>query len=251
MKDHALVVVGSGIKFVSHLTTETKVHIEAADKILYLVNEPAMQAWLNQFTDAESLDDLYFKHAVRKTAYKEITSYILKNLEKYAYVCVVLYGHPTVYAKPALDAVILAKQRGYYAEILPAISAENCLFADLLINPGASGSLSVEATALLKYRKKIDISYHVIIWQIGVIDAMGHAHLHDNTKGIHKLFEYLKEFYDPKQEIILYQAAQYPGFNPSILRIDLHELPYTQFSNITTLYIPPVIKLNEEMDMVY
>ncbi len=33
-----LVIVGSGIKFMSHLTIEVKAHIEQADKVLYLIN---------------------------------------------------------------------------------------------------------------------------------------------------------------------------------------------------------------------
>jgi hypothetical protein len=237
---HALVVVGSGIKFISHLTVETKTHIEAADKILYLVNEPAMQLWLQKYSNAEPLDNLYFQNNLRINAYQQITSYILKNLEEHPYVCVVLYGHPTVFARPALDAVILAKQKGHHAEILPAISAEDCLFADLLINPGDAGCLSVEATALLKYEKQIDVSFHVIIWQVSVIDAMVQSHLHDNSRGIKKLTNYLQKFYDSNQEIVLYEAAQYPGFNPGIQKVKLHQLPFIKISKITTLYIAPV-----------
>jgi tetrapyrrole methylase family protein / MazG family protein len=251
MINPSLIVVGSGIKFISHLTVEAQAHIAAADKILYLVNEPAMQAWLSKnYTNAESLDNLYFKSNLRIDAYQEITTYILENLDRYAYVCVVIYGHPTVFAKPALDAVILARQKGYRAEILPGISAEDCLFADLLIDPGTSGCLSLEATLLLAYRKQIDISCHIILWQIGVIGTMGHAKSHNNTKGIILLTEYLKGFYGPNYEITLYKASQYAGFKPSINKVKLHQLPSIEFPTITTLYIPPAIHPNVDINML-
>jgi hypothetical protein len=42
----SLVVVGSSIKFISHLTTEAKTYIEQSNKVLYLVNEPAIKEWV-------------------------------------------------------------------------------------------------------------------------------------------------------------------------------------------------------------
>ncbi len=47
-KSSSLVVVGSGIKFLSHLTTEAKTYIENSSKVLYLVNEPAIALWINE-----------------------------------------------------------------------------------------------------------------------------------------------------------------------------------------------------------
>ena len=48
MKSGSLVLVGSGIKFVSHITNEAKASIEQADKVLYLVNEPAIGEWIRR-----------------------------------------------------------------------------------------------------------------------------------------------------------------------------------------------------------
>ena len=45
-KKPSLVVVGSGIKFMSHLTIEAKSYIEQSDKVLYLVNDPLMKKWI-------------------------------------------------------------------------------------------------------------------------------------------------------------------------------------------------------------
>ena len=55
MKNTTLVVVGSGIKFLSHLTVEVKVHIEQADQVFYLVNNPAMKEWIKKTGNASNL----------------------------------------------------------------------------------------------------------------------------------------------------------------------------------------------------
>jgi len=159
----SLIVVGSGIKFISHLTTEAKAYIEQSDKVLYLVNEPAMKCWIQSVNaNAESLDPIYTSYQSREQSYWAITEYILEKLRQNQHVCVVLYGHPSIFANPALAAVIKAKQEGYVAKILPGISSEDCLFADLLIDPASHGCLSLEATDLLIHQRNIDVTCHVI-----------------------------------------------------------------------------------------
>jgi len=251
MIDASLTVVGSGIKFMSQLTTEAKVHIEQSSIVLYLVNEPAMKQWIQKVNPcAESLDDYYTKYKLRSDCYQAITLYILETLRKKQHVCVVLYGHPTVFAKPALDAVIQAKQEGYFARILPGISTEDCLFADLLIDPGSKGCLSFEATDLLIHKRKLDISCHVILWQVSVVGALVHARLHDNTNGIKILLEYLNQFYKLDHQVTLYSAAQYPGFESLIQKVMLKQLPEIQISRTSTLYIPPAQEVLSDREML-
>ena len=88
------------------------------------------------------------------------------------HICVALEGHPSVFATPALNAVILAKQHGYYAKILPGISSEDCLFADLLIDPGSSGCQSFEATDFLIHKRIFDPTCHLILWQVDEIGIL-------------------------------------------------------------------------------
>jgi tetrapyrrole methylase family protein/MazG family protein len=241
MSNASLIVVGSGIKFISHLTTEARTYIEQSNKVLYLVNEPAMKSWIQKTNpQAESLDNLYIKHRLRRDCYLGITQYILEMLRKNQHVCVVLYGHPTVFSKPALDAVIQAKNEGYYAKVLPDISSEDCLFADLLIDPGSCGCQSFEATDFLIHHRQFDRNSHVILWQIGSIGILDHAVTRETTKNIDVLVDYLSQYYSAEYEVIVYEAAQYPCFEPSITRLPLKELSQTDISGISTLYIPPI-----------
>lgn len=247
----SLVVVGSGIKLISHLNTETKAYIEQADIVLYLVNDPLMKEWIVQANaHAESLDHLYTKHKLRLHCYQEITHYILEKLRSDKHVCVVFYGHPAVFAQSALEAVVQARIDGYDAKVLPAISAEDCLFADLLIDPGSCGCQSYEATDFLIHRRPFSTHSHLILWQIGVIGTLAHAMNHNNKNGINVLCNYLEKLYSTEHKVIVYEAAQYPSFDPRIDEMTLSQLRTASLTRISTLYIKPSGNLACDMQML-
>ena len=127
-----LVLVGSGIKSISHLTIETQAYIKGADHVLYISNEPILAAWINKYAkSSESLEDIYFSCEKRIKSYGLITNKILRELNRHSFLCIVIYGHPTIFSKPGLDAINLVKGSDVETLILPAISSEDCLFADL------------------------------------------------------------------------------------------------------------------------
>ena len=201
---NSLTIVGCGIKFLSHLTIEAKAFIESADALLYLVNEPAMRQWLLTIQpSAISLDSAYTQHTLRQNIYKAITQNILNSLVKQKHICVVLEGHPTVFAQPALAAAKQAKQMGYHVTILPGISAEDYLFAELQIDPGSVGCQSYEATDLLIHRRALDGCSHVILWQVGVIGLLEHQPFHKHQKGTQILVDYLSKFYSREHKVTL------------------------------------------------
>lgn len=238
----SLTVVGTGIKFLSQMTLETKAYIEESDKVLYLVNDPVLKQWIIKTNkNTESLDPIYFAHAKRIDSYQAITDYILAQLSTGFHICVALYGHPAVFAKPALDAVIEAKKRGYNAKVLSGISAEDCLFADLLIDPGYCGSQSFEATDFLLYDRKFDVNSNLILWQPDVIGEQGH-HITQGNNGLALLQEHLLKYYSSEHQVVIYEAAQYPGLQPIIKRISLEFLSQAMLSPACTLYIKPAGK---------
>lgn len=237
----SLVVVGCGIKFYAHLTTEVIAYIKHSDIVLYLVNDPVLKSWIqNQNHNTESLDSLYGATSLRAEAYQLVTDYVLKHLYQKKHVCFVLYGHPSVFSKPGLETAKKAQQEGYYAKILPAISAEACLFADLLIDPGSAGCQSFEATDFLIHQRQFDTSSHLILWQIDAVGILDHGSTNSSKRGILLLLEYLTNYYQPQDEIIIYEAAQYSGFEPKITKAQLKNLAELNLSSLSTLYIPPV-----------
>lgn len=240
MNKNTLVLVGSGIKFMSHITHEAKNCIEKADKVLYLVNEPAMQQWIQTLNPhTESLDPLYVRYHSRNDNYKLIAGYILENLETTNLLCLVVYGHPTVLVQSSIYATQAAHEKGHNVVVMPGISAEACLFADLVIDPSSSGCQSFEATDFLIYRREYDSSSHLILWQPSVIGMKDRPVNHNPERGLQILGEYLSHKYSPAHEIILYEAAQYPTFKPRIEKVVLGNLPSSRVTRLTTLYIPP------------
>ncbi len=157
--------------------------------------------------------------------------------------CAIFYGHPTVCAQPGILAVEQAKKEGFNTRVLPGISAEDCLFADLLVNPASSGCQSFEASDFIVYQRPFSTASHLILWQVGFIGALGPVHAHDNTAGIRLLTDYLATQYPLTHEVVLYEAAQYPHFQPRIDKLMLKDLPYAKTTPITTLYVPPASEL--------
>lgn len=237
----SLTVVGSGIKFIAHLSTEAITYIRQAEKLLYSVNEPAMENWLKKSNStAESLDNFPSDNLMRKDLYSKITQKIITNVKKPQHVCVVFYGHPSIFAKPALNAVLKVKQAGFDAKILPAISGEDCLFADLCIDPGSHGCQSFEATDFLIRKHSISSNSHLILWQVGFIGALADINNHNNQIGLQMLLEQLKKMYPEDHRVFSYEAALYSHLKPTVTTFDLKKLPEIAFSSLSTLYIPPL-----------
>lgn len=221
------------------MTKEAEAHIKKAEVVLFLVNEPVMEEWITVHAkNSKNLATIYFSQSNRADAYRLISKEILLILECYDFVCVVFYGHPTVFARPGLDAIKKAKEIGVETKILPAVSAEDCLFADLEIDPGDCGCYSVEATDLLVFQRCPDISSHLIIWQIGMLGNLGHE-AKIKLEAMVLFVKYLLNFYPDNHMVVLYEASFYPGINCAIKKIMLKDLSGQQISKISTLYVPP------------
>src|SRR3990167_199943 len=233
---HKLIVTGSGIKSVAHITEETKKVIQCADKVLYLVHEDTLKEWiLREAKEAESLEPIYFSSNKRVDAYHQITAYIINEYKKVACLCVVFYGHPTVFADSALQAVKQIKVDGGDAVILPAISSMDCLFSDLEMDPGDQGCFSIDATELLIYEKSIDTSTHVILWQCANLGT----HDLNQTKKLHVLVDYLTLYYANEHPVCIYEAAIYPSQKPRVDWITISSVASAKINASSTLYIPP------------
>ncbi|HAT1815655.1 SAM-dependent methyltransferase [Legionella pneumophila serogroup 1] len=236
---HKLIVVGSGIKSISHLTEETKRVIQEADKVLYLVNEDILKQWIQrEAKNSESLDSIYFSSDKRIEAYQALTNHIIEEYLKVSTLCVVFYGHPSIFADSALNAVREIKKNSGEAIILPAVSAQDCLFSDLEIDPGDQGCFSIEATELVLFERNIDIYGHLILWQVanfGRIDG-------EQTNTLSILKDYLYGYYPADYSICLYEAPSLPTYRPRIDWIQLCKLDQAVISSITSVYIPPIKK---------
>ncbi|MCD6056388.1 MAG: putative uroporphyrinogen methylase [Gammaproteobacteria bacterium] len=239
----SLVLIGTGIKTVSHLTLEACGYIRHADMVYYLVNDTLMQAWIQkEAKSSETLDGLYRQSPVRKENYKAITEYIIASLYQYKNLCVVFYGHPLVLATSTLAAVKEAENLGFNTIICPAVSAEDCLYADLKFDPGTVGCQSFEASDFIHSKRIFDRRSNLIIWQVGMIEVETQADTVDKAtqqRGLKKLQVLLEQSYPPDHIVYLYVAALYPEQIPKITSLSLSNLEHASIITLSTLYIPP------------
>jgi uncharacterized protein YabN with tetrapyrrole methylase and pyrophosphatase domain len=234
----SLTVVGTGIQLGTQLTAEARACLAAADEVLYLVADPTVMTLLERLNPkARSLHTLYEPGESRRRTYAEITQQILERVRAGVSVCAAFYGHPGVFVRPSHEAIARARAEGFPARMLPAVSAEDCLFADLGVDPGRTGCQSYEATDFLLRNRKIDVSAALILWQVGVVGNLSYAPEGD-TSHVDVLVERLLGDYPADHETVLYEASLYPVCDPVIERVRLSELVDADISPVSTLYVP-------------
>ncbi|MDQ3065741.1 MAG: SAM-dependent methyltransferase [Actinomycetota bacterium] len=234
----SLTVVGTGIGF-ARLTSEARAAIEAAEEVLYLVPEPVAAHGIELLNpSARSLEHCYVEGEHRRAAYARMLDEILAPVRAGRRVCAAFYGHPGVFVLPSHQAISRARSEGYPATMLPGISAEDCLFADLGIDPADAGCQSYEATRFLELRPAIERQAALVLWQIGVVGSANHAAAAEAPK-LGALVDLLCELYSGEHEVVVYEASQYPGVAPLVLRVPLSGLR-AAVTPVATLYVPPL-----------
>lgn len=251
MKTGSLTVVGTGIQLAGHVTMAAKAWIEQADKLLFAVADPATAKWLATLNSTAEPLPYNRNNQRRKETYAQMVERILAEVRQGLNVCAAFYGHPGVFADPAHESIRQARREGFRAEMLPGISAEDCLFADLGVDPGKRGCQSFEATDFLIRRRKFDPTSVLILWQIAFIGNRGFYEEGGHLPGLRILTEVLQNYYAADSEAIVYEAAVYhPVCQPVIQRMPLSKLPEAKVTEISTLYMPPNPPLEIDMEMV-
>lgn len=253
-KKGSLTIVGSGFQAVRHLTFESKMAIEQADKVLYVVDDAVSELWIKKMNpNSESMRSFYQVGKHRQDTYNQMAELTLKYVREGLNVCVVYYGHPGVFVMPSHAAIRQARTEGFDAVMLPGISAEDCLFADLGIDPGMIGCQSFEATDFLLNRRKFDTSSHLILWQIGFIGDFSYDPARDNKPNLNVMANYLQKYYCRDHHVYIYQAPEFIICKPIIQHLPLSKLATEEaiINGASTLYVPPqtfsIAKVNYKM----
>ncbi|HEY0553000.1 MAG TPA: SAM-dependent methyltransferase [Thermoanaerobaculia bacterium] len=245
----SLVIVGSGIKSLAHMTLEARSWLDRADVIFYLLSDPASEVWIqSNYPDSVDLSPLYSQHFQRSAVYAAMVDQMMGPVREGKTVCGIYYGHPGVFVTPTHEAIKVARAEGYSARMLPGVSASDCLYADVGFNPSEAGIQFYEATDLLVYNRVLHPENNVVLWQIGLV---GNPTSLDDVSKLPILIEYLYQFYDPDCEVVHYQGSVFSVCDPLIERLPLRELGKgARVTTMSTLYIPPQKKLQPDMDMI-
>jgi hypothetical protein len=122
--------------------------------------------------------------------------------------------------------------------MLPAVSAQDCLVADLGVDPGDHGWLSYEATDFLLHRRPIDAACALVLWQIGVVGETG-AVTDPQYRHLDLVAERLAAVYGTDHEVVVYEASPYPVASAMVERVRVADLPSAPMTPLATLYVPP------------
>lgn len=244
----SLACVGIGITLGSHLTPLARSHIEQSDVVFLAVSDGIVEKWIEAMNaDVRSLQPFYAEKKPRSKTYREMVNAILAEVRAGKNVCVAFYGHPGVFAWAPHESIRIARREGYAAHMEPGISAEDCLYADLGIDPGAFGCQHYEASQLLYYRRRIDTSAYLVLWQVGAVGDQGHGGSAKNNAYRQILLERLAKDYPLTHKIIVYRAATLPIHSPHIQRMALRKLADTKIEVVDTVVIPPARRLDPDV----
>jgi uncharacterized protein YabN with tetrapyrrole methylase and pyrophosphatase domain len=174
---------------------------------------------------------------------------MLREVRDGKQVCAAFYGHPGVFVDPSHRAVAQARAEGYPAELLPAISAEDCLLAELGVDPADDGCLTYEATDFLTRNREVVPTAALVLWQIGTV-GNPRGSVEAEVPGLPVLVEKLLRHYPPDHEVVVYQASQLRAFESMIRRVPLGDLAPEHVTAMATLYVPPLARAEHDPEMV-
>lgn len=236
--------VGLGMTLGSHLTPLARSHIEQADVVFAGLSDSIVELWLGRMNpDVRSLQSYYQEGKSRLTTYKEWVKLMMTEVRAGKKVCGVFYGHPGIFAWSPHKVIETARAEGFEAHMEPGISAEDCLYADLGIDPGRFGCQHFEASQLLFYEHSIDPYTYLVLWQVGLVGDLSLTRFTTGPAYKQILVDVLSQTYPLDHEITIYRGATLPIEKPRIQRIALRDLPSAQMTAEETVLVPPAAPL--------
>lgn len=246
----SIVCVGTGMMLGAHISPRSRSHIEQADVVFAAVSDPVVELWLQEMhADVRSLQPFYSEGKSRHETYREMIEAMMLEVRAGKRVCGAFYGHPGVFAFAPHKVIEQARAEGFQAHMEPGISAEDCLYADLGIDPGRVGCQHYEASQFMFYRRQIDPSAYLVLWQVGIAGDRSFKRYATASTYRALLIELLVEHYPLNHEVIVYEAATLPISTPRMQKMALSELANAALYLQSTLVLPPsqAMQRNESM----
>jgi uncharacterized protein YabN with tetrapyrrole methylase and pyrophosphatase domain len=235
---YRLDIVGTGLSIGLHLTAEGRYLIEQADEVHYVMPDSVAAKFVESINpNAAPLTDLYEQFDQRGDVYRAMVDRVLERLQAGKRVCVALYGHPAVFVDASHEMVARARAAGIPAAMHPGISAADCLYADLGVDPGTVGCQHFSADDYLTSERQPDPRSAVVLWQIGAVGDQSTAAVY-SVERLEQLRDRLVGIYGREHDVTLYEASIGPLLGPKIMPLALGDLATADLSPRTTLYIP-------------
>ena len=239
-KSGSLVNVGLGMTLGAHLTPLSRTIVEQADVVFVAASNQLVEEWVKTMNDhVISLQPLYEEGKSRRVTYTEMNERIMNEVRLGKTVCGAFYGHPGVFALTPHETIKMARDEGFKAHMEPGVSAEDCLYADLGIDPGTLGCAHFEVNNFIFNRTKFDPSAYLMLWQVGLAGDRSLKVFSTTVDAKQLLVDMLLMTYPENHEVILYECAVLPIETFQTDYVFLKDLATARMSMKTTLIIPP------------
>ena len=89
----------------------------------------------------------------------------------------VFYGHPGVFVDPSQRSLAIAREEDYKARMLPGVTAEDCLYADLCIDPANPGWCYLRGDVLVdRLEREYGADHTVVHYIAAMLPSGGQVH---------------------------------------------------------------------------
>jgi len=239
-----LIIAGSGISAIAHLTMETIGYIQFADHVFYHATSGVMATKILSLNPkATDLYALYGEDKVRTKTYVQMCELMLNEVRAGKTVVGLFHGHPGFFVKSGRRALAIAQSENYPTYLIPGISTVDCLLSDLRIDPGFIGLQILKAGHVLRDEAVLATNNHLILLQINSVgdnrfSFSGYKHAKTG-----KLIEKLISIFGAEHESVYYVAPIFPGLSPTVRKRPLgdYRIPEVQASiGPGIMYLPPI-----------
>jgi precorrin-6B methylase 1 len=236
-------IIGLGIMNVDQLSREAIRAIGESNEVLYVDNGVGTQTFLEGLCPRVTslFESSYEESGCRLGSYDQMAARVIASALEHPPVTFAMSGHPTVGAEAPFLIQALAKSLGLNVSVQPGISAMDCLFAELMIDPCQSGVQMFEATDLLLRKHSLIPEVPALIWQIGAVETRLHTTRRSKPRRFERFLRHVLQFYPSSHEAVAYFASQHPLMRSQILRFPLGNIGdhAAELHPGFTLYIPP------------
>ncbi len=240
----SIACVGLGMTLGSHLGPLARSHIEQSDVVFAALSDGIVEMWLESMhADVRSLQPYYGEGKSRLVTYREWVEVMMVEVRAGRKVCAVFYGHPGIFAWTPHEVIKVARAEGFRAHMEPGISAEDCLYADLGIDPGRQGCQHYEASQLLFCQTPLNPAAYLVLWQVGLVGDRSLKRFATGPEYRQVLVDVLEKDYPLEHEVVIYRGATLPIQQPRIRRVALRDLPATDVTAEETVILPPASAL--------
>ena len=247
----SIVCVGLGMTLGSHIAPLSRSYIEQADVVFTGVSNHIVELWVKEMNkDVRSLQEYYAEGKDRRVTYREMVAAMMDEVRAGKKVVGAFYGHPGVFAWAPHKVIEEARAEGYAAHMEPGISAEDCLYADLGVDPGKVGSQHYEASQFMFYKRQLDPSAYLILWQVGLAGDQSTARFYTPAAYRKLLTELLYQYYPEDHQVALYECPTLPIDKARIEWIALKDFAEAEVSQHTTMLVPPSKQMEKDQAML-